>query len=316
MKSGIWSEDFRPATVADCILPDRIKNPLLEIIGQGAGNFPHMIFSGPPGCGKTTAAIAVADDLGADWIKLNGSDESGIDVLRTKVRAFASTRSLTSDCPIKIVIYDESDYLSNATQPALRGFIDEFAATCRFIFTCNYKERMLAPVVSRISSVSFVFTKDETDKLRPQAFKRLCGMLKELGVEHEPKAVAGVVQRFFPDLRQAITVLQSYAMESGGKIDSGILSICSKDRVKELFDCLKDKSFGPLRKLIAESTELTGTEFYTAAYSVLSTYLKASSVPAAILILANYQDKAARVANQEINVVACAIELMRDCEFA
>jgi DNA polymerase III delta prime subunit len=314
--SGIWSEDFRPNSIKDCILPPRLMNPLSEIVEQGAGNFPHIIFAGPPGSGKTTSAIALAKDIGASYIKINGSDENGIDVLRGKVRSFASTTSLTSDCPIKIVIFDEADHLNaTSTQPALRGFIDEFSNTCRFIFTCNYKERILSPVTSRVASLSFVFTKEESDAMKPQAFARLSKMLLDLGIEFNPKALAGVVQKYFPDLRQTITVLQSYALESGGKIDTGILSLCSKNKVTELFALLKEKSFSSVRKLIAETPELINAEFYTAMYGALSTHLKASSVPAAILILADYQDKSCRPCNQEIVSTACAIEIMKDCEF-
>ena len=315
-KSGIWAEDFRPSTLDECVLPERILNVLKEARDQGAGSFPHLMFEGPPGGGKTTAAIALANDLKADWIKINGSEDSGIDVLRTKVRQFASSMSLTSDCPVKIVILDESDHLnSTSTQPALRGFIDEFAQTCRFIFTCNFKEKVLEPVRDRLSVISFAMSKEESDKMKPKAFERIKHILMDLGINFDPKSVAMLVNREYPALRKMLVLLQSYSMQSGGTIDSGILSACSKAKVKEFFESLKSKNFGAMRKLVAESSELTGHEFFSNAYASLSTYLEPASVPAAILILADYQDRASRVSNPEINVVACGVELMKDCEF-
>lgn len=310
-KTGLWAEDYRPKKVADCILPARIKKPLTEIVSSG--EIPNLLFEGGPGCGKTTVAKAIADEMGLQWILINGSEENGIDVLRTKIRNFASQISVADPTGIKIVILDEADNLSDSMQKGLRSFIEEFAATTRFFFTCNYKNRLLPALHSRWGEISFKFSNEELEEMLPQFFTRIQEILKDNGVVFDRLALAGLIKKHRSDFRKIINELQRYA--KNGEINSGILSAPTAGKISALVEFMKAKKFKDIRQFVAENSELTGPEFFDSFYANLSTYLAPGSIPTAVLTIAEYQYKAAFVVNQEINIVACIVELMSQCEF-
>jgi len=269
-----------------------------------------MLLSGTAGTGKTTIARALCEELGCDYIIINGSEESGIDVLRTKIKDFASTVSLTGK--VKVVILDEADYLNpNSTQPALRGFIEEFSNNCRFIFTCNYKNRIIAPLHSRTTVVEFKIEKDDKPKIAAKFFKRLADILTKENVEFDQKVVAEVLNKHFPDYRRVLNELQRYS--SSGKIDAGLLVNVSDANMKELTSALKEKDFKKMRTWVVNNLDNDPAMIFRKLYDTLMTDVV--QVPQLVLLLADYQYKAAFVADAEINLVACLTEIMAACEF-
>jgi DNA polymerase III delta prime subunit len=309
MEHLLWTEKYRPQTVNDCILPERLKKPFEEYVKSQ--NIPHLLLSGGAGVGKTTIAKAMCNEINADYIIINGSDESGIDVFRTKIKNFASTMSFTGGR--KVIIIDEADYLNpNSTQPALRNAMEEFAGNCSFIFTCNFKNRIIDPLHSRCSVVDFTLRNEEKVQMAGLFFKRIHGILNQENVEFDTKVVAEVIKKHFPDFRRTINELQRYA--KFGKIDSGILSQIGDVSIQEVIKHLKEKDFGSLRKWVAMN-DVDSATLFRKIYDNLYEILQPQSIPQAVIILADYQYKQAFVADAEINLVACLTELMVSVEF-
>ena len=310
MEDFLWTEKYRPKTIGECVLPSGLKQTLSEFISKG--DLPNMILSGGPGVGKTTAAKAMLDELGLTYMFINGSEESGIDVLRTKIKNFASTVSLHGGR--KYLILDEADYLNpQSTQPALRGFIEEFHKNCGFILTCNYKNRLIPPLHSRCSVVDFTIQKSEKKELAEQFFQRVMNILVVEEIKFEPKAVAEVINKFFPDWRRVINELQRYSVS--GRIDAGILVDISEVNIKELMHSMKQKEFTNVRKWIVNNIDNDPTRLFRRLYDNLYDYMDGSSIPHIVVILGEYQYKAAFVADQEINMLACLTEIMARGKF-
>ena len=310
MEDFLWVEKYRPKTIEECVLPNALKQTLSEFISKG--DLPNLILSGGPGVGKTTAAKAMLDELGLTYMFINGSEESGIDVLRTKIKNFASTVSLHGGR--KYLILDEADYLNpQSTQPALRGFIEEFHKNCGFILTCNYKNRLIPPLHSRCSVVDFTVPKSEKKELAEQFFRRVMNVLVVEEVKFEPKAVAEVINKFFPDWRRVLNELQRYSVS--GKIDAGILVDISEVNIKELMQSMKQKEFTNVRKWIVNNIDNDPTRLFRRLYDNLYDYMDGSSIPHVVVILGEYQYKAAFVADQEINMLACLTEIMSRGKF-
>jgi DNA polymerase III delta prime subunit len=309
MEQMLWTEKFRPQTVEDCILPDRLKKPFQEYVKQK--NIPNLLLAGGPGVGKTTVAKALCKEIGCDYMVINGSDESGIDIFRTKIKNYASSMSLSGGR--KVIIIDEADYLNpNSTQPALRNAIEEFAGNCSFIFTCNYKNRIIDPLHSRCAVIEFNLKNGEKANMASSFFKRIQSILHIEKVEFEDSVIAELVKKHFPDFRRVINELQRYSQF--GKIDTGILAQISEVSLNEVTKFIKDKDFGAIRKWVG-SNDIDNTTLFRKIYDSMYDALKPHSIPQAVLILADYQYKAAFVADQEINTVACLTELMVNCEF-
>lgn len=307
----LWVERYRPTTIEDCILPESIKNNFQKIVDQG--EIFNMLLTGTAGLGKTTVARALCDTLKLNYIIINGSEESGIDVLRNKIRKFASSVSLT-ETKYKVVILDEADYL-NATsvQPALRGFIEEFSKSCRFILTCNFKNRLIAPLHSRCTTYEFNTTKKELASLASQFMVRLKKILENENINYDEKALAELIILFAPDWRRVLNECQRYSLS--GNIDSGILAVDNNVSVKELVNYLKNKDFRKMRSWVVNHMDLEATVIFRRIYDNLSEYIKPQSIPQVILILAEYQYKSAFVADQEINMVACLTEIMAETQW-
>ena len=305
----LWVEAYRPRTIDDCILPPKIKETFKEFIKNKG--IPNLLLSGGSGVGKTTVARALCNELDMDYMIINGSEESGIDILRTKIKQFASTVSLSGGQ--KVVILDEADYLNpQSTQPALRGFIEEFHRNCRFIFTCNYKNRIIAPLHSRCSVIEFKVNGGK-QQLATELLERCCNILKEQNIEYEKKVVAELIMKHFPDNRRVLNELQRYG--ASGQIDSGILVNLSEVNMKDLTLHLKAKEFSEVRKWVVDNIDNDPTKIFRKIYDTLYTYLEPSTIPAAVIILGEYQYKAAFVADQEINLLACLTEVMSQCRF-
>lgn len=309
-KDFLWVESYRPSKIEDCVLTPQLKKTFTDIVKSG--EMPNMLLSGPAGTGKTTAAIAMCKELNLDYIMINGSEESGIDTLRTKIKRYASTVSIMSS--YKVVIIDEADYLNpQSTQPALRGFIEEFANTCRFVLTCNFKNRIIEPLHSRCPVYEFTLSKKDLPTLSAQFMKRLQGILKAENVEYDPKVVAEVIMKYAPDWRRVIGECQRYSI--GGKIDSGILVNLADESIKGLFNSLKDKDFKKMRQWVVDNIDVESASIFRKLYDNMSEHVKPQSIPAIILILAEYQYKDAFVADKELNVVACMVEIMSSVEW-
>ena len=309
MEHLLWTEKYRPQSIEDCILPERLKKPFQEYVNQN--NIPNLILSGGPGVGKTTVAKAMCNEIGCDFMVINGSDESGIDTFRTKIKNYASSMSLAGGR--KVIIIDEADYLNpNSTQPALRNAIEEFAGNCSFIFTCNYKNRIIEPLHSRCAVIDFALKNGEKAKMASAFFKRIQSVLQSESVEFDDAVIAELVKKHFPDFRRVLNELQRYSQF--GKIDTGILSQIADVSITEIVKSIKEKDFGAIRKWVA-SNEIDSGALFRKLYDGLYDFLKPSFVPQAVVILADYQYKAAFVADQEINTVACLTELMVNCEF-
>ena len=310
MEDFLWVEKYRPKTISECVLPSGLKQTLSEFISKG--DLPNLILSGGPGVGKTTAAKAMIEELGLTYMMINGSEESGIDTLRVKLKNYASTVSLHGGR--KYLILDEADYLNaQSTQPALRGLIEEFQKNCGFILTCNYKNRLIPPLHSRCSVVDFTIQKSEKKELAEQFFKRVMDILVAEDIKFEPKAVAEVINKFFPDWRRVINELQRYSVS--GRIDAGILVDISEINIKELMRFMKDKEFTNVRKWIVNNIDNDPTRLFRRLYDNLYDYMDGSSIPHVVVILGEYQYKAAFVADQEINMLACLTEIMARGKF-
>ena len=306
---NLFVEKYRPKSIEECILPESIKNTFREIVKSGECQ--NLLLSGKPGTGKTSVAKALCNDLDCDWIMINCSEDGNIDTLRTKIRSFASTVSLSDKK--KVVILDEFDY-SNASsiQPALRGAIEEFAGNCRFILTCNYKNRIIEPIHSRCTTIEFSIPSKEKPKMAKEFMSRCEMILDEEGITYDVKVLVELIMKYFPDFRKILNELQRYSVS--GTIDVGILST-STQKITDLMKAMKDKDFVSVRKWVAMNMDNSQTDLFRAIYDGLYEHLAPSSIPNAILILAEYQYKAAFVADQEINTGACMVELMMSCEF-
>ena len=310
MDMFLWVEQYRPKTVDDCILPQNLKNTFKEFVEQG--KIPNVILSGGPGVGKTTIAKAVLDEIGATYMMINGSEESGIDVLRTKIKNFASTVSLEGGR--KYLILDEADYLNpQSTQPALRGFMEEFHKNCGFNLTCNYKNRLIEPLHSRCSVIDFSIPKSEKANLAMDFMKRVEFILQSESVEYEKKVLAELIQRHFPDWRRALNELQRYSVS--GRIDAGILIDMAEINIKELMLFMKEKEFTNVRKWVVNNLDVDSVRLIRSVYDSLYTFLDHSTIPHAVCILADYSYRGAFVADQEINTLACLTEMMAKCKF-
>jgi DNA polymerase III delta prime subunit len=309
-KEYLWVEKYRPKLISECILPESIKTTFQQMVDSGESQ--NLLLSGGAGCGKTTIAKALCNELETDYIMVNCSEDGNIDTLRTKIRNFASTVSITGGK--KIVILDEFDY-SNAqsTQPALRGFIEEFSENCRFILTCNFKNRIIEPLHSRCTIINFTVPKKEKPTLASQFMDRVKYVLDNEGILYEEKVLAQVILKHFPDFRRVLNELQRYSI--GGSIDVGILSQIGEIHIKDLVSHMKSKDFTSARKWAVENLDNSPSELFRKVYDGLYDYVTPSSIPQAVLILAEYQYKSAFVADQEINLVACVVELMMGCEF-
>lgn len=306
----LWVEKYRPKTLSDCILPIDTKKIFEGIKKEGV--VPNMMFYGKPGTGKTTLARALANDLDSEYIIINCSEENGIDVLRTKIRNYASTISLNGNK--KIVILDEFDYANaQSIQPALRGAIEEFHKNCRFIMTCNYKNRIIEALHSRCTGIDFSVPAAEKPQIATAMLQRLEYILSEEKIPYEKAVLANLVKKHFPDMRRIINELQKYS--SYGKIDVGILAQGSSESYKELIGYMKNKDFTSCRKWVVQNLDLNTTDFFKKLYNELYTALKPNSVPQAIVIVGEYQYKSAFAADQEINTMAMVIQIMMDCEF-
>ena len=312
MSNFIWVEKYRPKTIDECILPDSAKQMFKEFLNKG--EIPNMLLAGPPGIGKTTVAKALCNELGVDVYVINGSDEGRfLDTVRNNAKNFASTVSLSSDAKHKVIIIDEADNTSNDVQLLLRAFIEEFAGNCRFIFTCNYKNKILEPLHSRCAVVDFSIKGKEKAELAGSFFKRLQDILDAEGVRFDQRVLAELINKHFPDWRRVLNECQRYSV--GGEIDSGILATFSDVAVNELVKNLKEKNFPEVRKWVVSNMDNDTTVLMRRIYDACYTSLENNSVPAAVLVLAKYQYQSAFVADQEINMLACLTELMVECNF-
>ena len=305
----LWVEKYRPQTIEDCILNDTLKKTFQEFVNRK--EIPNLLLCGTAGVGKTTVARALCNEVGCDYIIINGSDESGIDVLRTKIKNYASSVSLSGGR--KVVIIDEADYLNpNSTQPALRGAIEEFSSNCSFIFTCNFKNRIIDPIHSRCSVIDFKINGTKA-KLASQFFKRVEWILSQEGIAYEKDVVAAIITKHFPDNRRILNELQRYSVS--GTIDSGILASIADIQLSTLITSLKEKNFADVRKWVGNNLDNDPVKVYRKLYDGLYDVLKSQSVPQLVLHLSKYQYQSAFVADHEINMVACLTEIMVDCEF-
>ena len=313
MSDFLWVEKYRPKRIEDCILPEDLKNTFLEFVKKK--EIPNLLLSGTPGTGKTTVARALCEEIGVDYIIINGSDEGRqIDTLRNKIKNFASTISLTKEANHKVVIIDEADYMNaESVQPALRNFIETFFNNCRFIFTCNFKSRIIEALHSRCTVIDFRITNGQKAKTAAKLMNRLSIILKDEGIEFDKNVLAEVIQKHYPDFRRTINELQRYSVR--GKIDSGILFSLKEENYKDLIVKLKDKDFNGMRKWVSQNLDHGPTHLFKEIYELLYLHLDPKSIPQAVLIIAGYQYKAAFVADQEINMVACLTEIMAGCKF-
>jgi len=306
----LWVEKYRPRKVADCILPETLKSTFQEYVNRK--EIPNLLLAGSAGVGKTTVAKALCEEVGCDYIVINGSDESGIDTFRSKIKNYASSMSLSGGR--KVIIIDEADYLNpNSTQPALRGAIEEFAINCSFIFTCNYKNRIIDPLHSRCSVIEFKIENGQKAKMATKFFKRVENILLNENIEFDKEVVAAVITKHFPDNRRILNELQRYAVF--GSIDKGILAAVADVQLTGLTKSLKEKDFTSMRKWVTNNLDNDPKTILRKIYDSLYDLLKPDSIAPAVLVLSKYQYQSAFVADQEINLVACLIEFMVECEF-
>jgi len=306
----LWVEKYRPRKVEDAILPKPLKEVFTKIVQSG--ELPNMLFTGTAGLGKTTVARALCDELGYDYIVINGSEEGNIDTLRGKIKRFASTVSLSGD--LKVVILDEADYLNpQSTQPALRGFIEEFSNNCRFILTCNFKNRIIEPLHSRCGVYEFNTTKKEMQALCADFFVRLIHILESEGVSFNKDLIAQLIMKHAPDWRRVINECQRYSI--GGQLETTVLNNDVSGNYSVLFKALKDKDFKKMRSWVAQNVDVDVSAIFRHIYDSMYDCVSPSSIPQLILILADYQYKNAFVADHELNVVACMTEIMANVEF-
>jgi DNA polymerase III delta prime subunit len=308
----LFVEKYRPQVIDDCILPDETKKTFKEFVEKG--EIPNLLLAGPPGIGKTTIAKALCNELGADFYVINGSDEGRfLDTVRNQAKNFASTVSLTGSSKHKVIIIDEADNTGNDVQLLLRANIEAFYNNCRFIFTCNYKNKIIEPLHSRCAVIDFTIKGKQKVQLAGSFFKRLQTILEEERIEYDQKVVAELVSKHFPDFRRVLNECQRYS--TGGKIDSGILASFSDVSVTELIKYLKDKNFAEVRKWVTANLDNDSSVILRRVYDALYDSLVPASIPAAVLIIAKYQYQIAFVADQEINLLAALTELMVEVEF-
>lgn len=306
----LWVERYRPRKIEDCILPDELKNTFQKFVDDGS--IPNLLLSGTAGVGKTTVARAMLEQINADYIVINGSMNGNIDTLRNDIRNFAATVSFTGGR--KYVILDEADYLNaNSTQPALRNFMEEYSSNCGFILTCNFANRIIAPLHSRCSVVEFKINGKQKAPLAKQFMDRVNTILDTEGVEYDKKVVAELIMKHFPDWRRVLNELQRYA--ASGKIDSGILAQMDNLDIRELSKLLKARDFTSMRKWVATNSSMDANMLFRKLYDVSTETMQSESIPELVLILAEYQYKAAFVVDQEINTAACLTKIMMDCEW-
>jgi len=309
MDNFLWVEKYRPKTVKETILPSELKTTFQNFVDNG---IPNLLLSGGPGVGKTTIARAMLEEVGSDYMVINGSMNGGIDTLRNDIKSYASTVSLNGKR--KFVILDEADYLNpQSTQPALRNFMEEYSKNCGFILTANYKNRIIEPLHSRCSVIEFIIHKENKPVLANKFLQRVQDILKEENVEYDKKAVVELIIKHFPDWRRIINELQRYS--TSGKIDAGILTQMSDGSFNTLIQALKKKEFNQMRKWVAENLDNDPTTIYRKLYDSCNTNMKETSIPILVTTIADYQYKSAFVADQEINLVACLTALMIECEF-
>lgn len=307
----LWVEKYRPRKIADCVLPTELKSTFQQFVDNGS--IPNLLLTGGAGVGKTTVARAMLEEVDSNYIVVNGSLNGNIDTLRNEISQFASTVSFKGGR--KYVILDEADYLNgNSTQPALRNFMEEYSNNCGFILTCNFRNRIIEPLHSRCSVIDFKINKSDMPKLAGQFFKRVITILEAENVEYDKAVVAEVIQKHFPDWRRVLNELQRYS--ATGKIDSGILVNLKDESFKALVDLLKAKNFVEMRKWVGENSDTDPTQLFRKMYDSSHQYVKSSSIPELVLIISDYQYKAAFVADQEINTVAAMTTIMANVEFS
>ena len=308
----LWVEKYRPKTIEECILPDNTKKTFQNFLDKG--EIPNMLLAGPAGCGKTTVAKALCNELGVDYYVINGSDEGRfLDTVRNTAKNFASTVSLSSTARHKVIIIDEADNTTNDVQLLLRAFIEEFHGNCRFIFTCNFKNKILEPLHSRTTVVEFGIGGKQKPAIAASFFKRIQEILDTEGVEYDNKVLVELINKHFPDWRRVLNECQRYS--SGGKIDSGILATFSDVKVNDLVKKLKEKDFPEVRKWVVNNLDNDTSVLLRRIYDACYDSMVPNSIPAAVLTLAKYQYQMAFVADQEINMLACLTEIMVECEF-
>ena len=310
LEEFLWVEKYRPKTIADTILPAELKQTFQQFVDQK--NIPNLLLSGPAGCGKTTVARAMLEELGCDYIVINGSMNGNIDTLRNEIRDFASSISFTGGR--KYVILDEADYLNaNSTQPALRNFMEEYSKNCGFILTCNFKNRIIEPLQSRCSVIDFKIPKKSLADLAMQFMKRTVSILQKENIEFDKAVVAELIKKHYPDWRRVLNELQRYS--ATGKIDSGLLANVKEASIRELVGMLRDKDFTSMRRWVGENIDGDADPVFRQLYDTSNETMDKASVPQLVLILARYQYQAAFVADHEVNLVACLTEVMMDCKF-
>ena len=312
MKNFLWVEEYRPHTIEDCILPNSLKKVFTGFIEQG--EISNLLLSGPPGVGKTTVAKALCEELGLSYIVINGSDEGRfLDTIRNKVRNFATTKSLVGGGAHKVVIIDEADNTTHDVQLSLRTFVEEYHTNCRFIFTCNFINKIIDPLHSRCTVVDFRIKVEEQQKLQAQFFERLKGILDASGVVHEDKVVVKLIQRYYPDWRRLLNEAQRHS--AGGSLDTTVLCDIADVNLDELIRAMKNKEFTTVRKWVVNNMDSDPNTIIRKIYNALSEVLEGASIPPAVLVLAKYQYQIAFVADQEINLLACLTEIMVECKF-
>lgn len=306
----LWVEKYRPRTIDECILTDELKGTFSQFVDNK--EIPNLLLSGTSGIGKTTVARALCEQLETDYILINGSEESGIGVLRTKILDFASTVSLSGNT--KVIILDEADYLEpNSTQPALRGFIEEFSKNCRFILTCNYANKIIKPLHSRCSVIPFSITQAQMPPMASEFMQRAINVLNTESIRYEPKVLAELITKYLPDWRRILNELQRYS--ASGVIDVGILTNWKEKPITDLIALLKNKNFTEMRKWVEQNLDNDPSVLFRRIYDVMNNDLTLQSIPIAVIIIADYSYKSAFVVDQEINMVACLTEIMGQCEF-